>query len=395
MSESMSTATLPNRQPWLHSAPFDLTFIIGPAFVVTAIVLALRPWWLQVETLPVWLWVLLIIGVDVSHVYSTLFRTYFDRAELAARRGLYLGAPLLLWAAGVLLYSFGSDVFWRVLAYLAVFHFVRQQYGFMMMYARDDGVRSVWSRRLDQWAIYSATLYPLVYWHCHERNFSWSVAGDFAHLAAVWPERITALVYAVVMLAYVAREIFSVRAGHSFNWPRNLLLFGTALSWYVGIVATNNDLAFTATNVIAHGIPYMALIWLYGRNRVALAERSIQSQPTAPFVWPPLQRLFSWRYVPIFCATLFALAYAEEVLWDGFIWREHGAVLLLAASLPTAHSGSVLNWLVPLLALPQATHYVLDAYIWRLREPGTIWKEVLFSVVRQPPSSLGTQKLSP
>ncbi len=47
-------------------------------------------------------------------------------------------APLLGWLAFVALYSLGSMVFWRVLAYLAVFHFIRQQYGFMMIYRRND-----------------------------------------------------------------------------------------------------------------------------------------------------------------------------------------------------------------------------------------------------------------
>ena len=32
------------------------------------------------------------------------------------------------------LYSRGELVFWRALAYLAVFHFVRQQYGWMALY---------------------------------------------------------------------------------------------------------------------------------------------------------------------------------------------------------------------------------------------------------------------
>jgi hypothetical protein len=38
----------------------------------------------------------------------------------------------------------------------------------------------------------------------------------------------------------------------------------------------------------------------------------------------------------------------------------------------------VLAWLVPLLAVPQATHYILDAFIWRMHTEGTAWREVLF-----------------
>ena len=48
-----------------------------------------------------------------------------------------------------MLYLIGPLVFWRVLAYLAVFHFVRQQYGFMAVYARGDG-RAKWERIWDE-----------------------------------------------------------------------------------------------------------------------------------------------------------------------------------------------------------------------------------------------------
>ena len=33
-----------------------------------------------------WVWLVLIVGVDVSHVYSTLFRTYLDKDDLAFYR---------------------------------------------------------------------------------------------------------------------------------------------------------------------------------------------------------------------------------------------------------------------------------------------------------------------
>ena len=59
------------------------------------------------------------------------------------------------------------------------------------------------------------------------------------------------------------------------------------------------------------------------------------------------------------------LAYLEEGVWDGLVWREHGRVFGWFQSLPTVADPAVLAWLVPLLALPQATHYVLDGFIWR------------------------------
>ena len=74
-------------------------------------------------------------------------------------------------------------VFWRVLAYIAVFHFVRQQFGFVMLYRHRCGERSLADRRLDKMAIYSTMLYPLAFWHAtSDRRFEWFAEGDFLSL---------------------------------------------------------------------------------------------------------------------------------------------------------------------------------------------------------------------
>ncbi len=335
------------RQPWIGSAPFDLLFILLPGIAPSLAVLAWPGAFTSREVSPL-LWAALVVGVDVTHVYTTLYRTYFDPAEFRRGRTLYVVAPLAGWVFFAGLYSLGPMLFWRCLAYLAAFHFVRQQYGFMMLYGR-------WERRdrtLDKLAIYAATLYPLVWWHLHRRHFSWLIDGDF--LAFNAPKALNGVLfaaYAAIMLAYACKEL---RHG-PIKWPRNLLLGSTAFSWWVGIIALDSDLAFTAVNVLAHGIPYMALVWLYDRNQAALLRRRALA-------------------LPLFLLIPLLLAYVEEGAWDGLIWNEHPSLFPAFTALPAVESSALLVWLVPLLALPQITHYILDAFIWRLHQPGTPWK---------------------
>lgn len=359
------------KQPWVHSAGLDSTFILAPAFLVTAVVLALGDSVRAIAETPPLLWLLLIVGVDVGHVWSTLFRTYLDRGELRARQALYVLTPLLGFVLGVVLYRLGDMVFWRTLAYLAVFHFVRQQYGFMMIYRRAEQADPAWARRLDQVLIYAATLYPLIAWHCQPRQFDWFVPGDFLAFDMPIVAVVTGWAYLAMFAAYVVKEVvFALRRG-GFNLPKNLMLLGTALSWYVGILVFNNDLAFTATNVIAHGVPYMALIWIYGRNQEAHDQRRTD-------YLLPVARLFQPKLVPIYLGVLFIIAYLEEGLWDGLVWRENSMLFPAFAHLPGLENPAILTWLVPLLALPQITHYLLDAYIWRLGVANTPWKTILF-----------------
>jgi hypothetical protein len=351
-------------QPWIFSARFDSAFILAPALIVSLLAILLYEQAQALAETPLWLWVLLIVGVDVAHVYSTLFRSYFNRHELQARPALYTLAPLCAFVGGCMLYSIDALVFWRALAYLAVFHFVRQQYGFMMLYSRGEKNPPAWYKRIDKMAIYGATLFPLLYWHTHTRTFHWFVKGDFWHLPVPLLASAAGGLYILILLVYVYKEYCLWRKGQ-FNLPRNLLLLGTMLSWGIGIVLFDNDLLFTATNVIAHGIPYLALTWGYGRNEAVL---------NAPW-WKPL---FRPTAAPLYIGGLVLFAYLEEGLWDGLLWREHTAVFKAFQNLPFVHTPEILMWLVPLLALPQATHYILDAFLWRLHSGAPEWKRILF-----------------
>jgi hypothetical protein len=359
------------KQPWIYSAWIDGVFILAPAFAITALVLLFQRQIAQIEDMPVWLWATLIVGVDVGHVYSTVFRTYADPEERSARQSLYVLAPVVCWVAGAILYSIGPLWFWRALAYLAVFHFVRQQYGFMMIYGRKEKKSEI-ARRLDQAVIYAATLYPLLYWHTHlPRSFNWFVENDFAPVRLPWLGEAGAAAYVLLLATYLVKEARLYATQNAFNLPKNMLLTGTVVSWFAGVVYMNSDLAFTATNVVAHGVPYVALIWVYGHNRGETPSARI-------FGRTPFRVLFSPRMVPAYIAILVAAGYCEEGLWDGLIWTEHKGLFRLFRILPEVDDTAMLSWLAPLLALPQMTHYVLDAYIWRLQEPNTEWKQILF-----------------
>src|SRR5207237_675550 len=115
-----------------------LAWILSPAWLTTAAVWLLRDRLDGGSESPLWAWVALVLCIDVAHVYSTVFRTYLDPSELGARRPLLAWIPLGGWVVGVLLHSWKPLYFWRGLAYLAVYHFMRQQYGFLRLYARRE-----------------------------------------------------------------------------------------------------------------------------------------------------------------------------------------------------------------------------------------------------------------
>ncbi len=342
--------------PWIYSPKFDLTAIIGPPIAITAIVLCLGNRIAQLD-MPAWLWVFLILGIDVSHVYSSLFRTYFDKDEFQKRRKLYIIAPIACWAIGVAIYAvFGYVAFWTLVAYFAIYHFVRQQYGFLMLYRRGEPVGDL-AYRIDQVAIYLATIYPLVYWHTYSRNFTWFDGANIYQIPSVWPEHICRALYVGFIAAFLVKELLRWKETGSFNVGKTLLLVATATAWGTGIILFNGDLTFSLINIISHGIPYMALIWIYQYRK-----RANKANDGNRFL-----RFFQLKYVPFYILSLFLLAFFEEGIWDRMQWHEHANVF---GSFSIPASATLLVIFIPLLTMPQVTHYVLDAYIWRVNKKG-------------------------
>ncbi len=334
------------KQPWIHNAKTDGWFILSPPFLILLIIFLFQK---QIQGLEnhysFYTWLFLIVFVDVAHVYSTLFKTYFVKSEIKKRKLLYYGIPLLGWGVGLILYQFGSLAFWSVLALIAVFHFIRQQYGFMRIYARFEPDN--WSKRIDEIAVYSATIFPMLYWFKTPRAFTWFVNNEFNWLQNL-PDyiQLIGVIYFGIVIIWIIKTGFEIFKTKRFNIPKIALIVGTYLSWYFGIVYFNNDLVFTFLNVISHGIPYVALIYIREIKQKEIAQSNRLTVFKSTFG------------IFLFVAVILGFAFFEEFLWEILVWNEHFSLNLNVS----------INWfqfLVPLLVVPQLTHYLLDGFIWR------------------------------
>jgi hypothetical protein len=304
--------------------------------------------------LPPWAFLACVVAVDVAHVYATGFRTYFDAAELRRHPLRYAGIPVLALALALLAAGHSLTALFRGLAYVAVFHFVRQQAGWVALYRRAAGDFSRRTRIIDNAAIYLATLYPLLEWHAtpESRRFAWFMQGDF--LAAPWLAEVLPLVRAawlIALLAFVLGQLSKLYRERRLEAGKSLVVLGTALTWYVGIVACNGDFEFTVTNVLPHGIPYLALLYLYAQKRKAEQPGSFGA------------RLLGGGLLSFSCVCL-ALALAEEALWDRLVWHDHPGLFGESPELPPLWA----RLCAAVLVLPQAVHYVLDGLLWRGRD---------------------------
>ena len=131
-------------------------------------------------------------------------------------------------------------------------------------------------------------LYPVVFWHFEgNRVFSWFVEGDFfafgtlteslPFLEYFWT--FFNIVYWLILIGWLIEEIYLARKHQkAFAWGKVLWTLSTACNWYLGIVYFNSDVAFSITNVVAHGIPYMALTFFYVEEKKIVPKDNLSKE---------------------------------------------------------------------------------------------------------------------
>lgn len=338
---------------WLFGRNTDLVGLFVPVWLVWGILFLLPTEYLKVE-IELWVWVVAVLVIDVAHVWTTLFRTYLDKTERKRYERVLTLAPILIF---LLLYGVATisvTWFWRGMAYVALFHFIRQQYGFFALYTSKIKAFGVKRWLNDKWVLYGTMIYPVVYWHCNSRPFDWFVDNDFFSLhlfsSDVW--LVLHVIYWLLILGWLLEEMYCIRVGRiKFSWGRILWLLTTAVNWFLGIVYFSSDLAFTLTNVVAHGIPYMLLVVMYQVSK----ERNNSKK---------YSRKMKWVVFIVLGALL--LAVGEEWLWDIYYNNEKPELFLTMTSYPIIDE-KYQALILAILSLPQVVHYVLDGFIWKFK----------------------------
>jgi hypothetical protein len=338
------------KQPYIYSPNKDLLLICLPSFFCIIFILFFHNYF---DTVSNWWWLLLIVGIDVTHVYTTLYKTYYNPNSKKLHHKKLLIIPFVCFILAFLVYVLDVSIFWSLLAYIAVFHFIRQQYGFVRLYSRYQNNKL--EKQIDTIMIYASTIYPIIYWHIYGPfEFSWFTKNDFLFINKPYIENIGFALYAFITLFWVCKELYNFFYLKTINIPKTLIIIGTSLSWYIGIVFYNNDLTFSLLNIVSHGIPYIALIWFDQIKEIKKASYTLTSLQN---------RLFRKKNIILFIAIPLFFAFAEENLWNLIEWREHRPYFF---SFNINMPNELKQILIPLLVLPQLTHYVIDGFIWKV-----------------------------
>lgn len=341
-----------NKYQWMVSPKFDLSVFLGP--ILFASLISPFAYLYYPSSIPLWAFVSIIVLFDVAHVWATNYKVYFDSIEVRRRPFFYLFPIPFFFALsyGVVLYS--ENLYWTILAYVAVFHFIKQPWGFISIYKRKFNEKTKLDLYFDKYMVWSAGLYPVFIWHGSPgRVFDWFNAGESFIMKL--PSKVIPFLYSFYLLGiilYILRQTYIYKKHKQFNLPKHVLMFAIYLTWALGIYMTNPIISAAFLNLF-HGVPFFAIIWLYSKNKYLDQYK----------VYPNISKIFQSKSIIIFVGVVFLPALIEEFFWDQLIWH----IYLPESSWITVNY-QLKALFIALLSLPQIIHYWLDMFIWKMDE---------------------------
>ncbi len=341
------TATSPPSSRYIVSPRVDAALLVVPLLAsLAALTFVAR----VPDPLPLPLFLLLVVAFDVAHVWTTLYLGYLDREAFARRKALFVLTPIIAFVVGFRLHLASPVLFWTLLAYVAIHHFASQQWGFVALYKAKAGEREPTDRSIDKWTVWTGALGPVLLWHTSDAAFDWFGHGE-AFLLRLDPSLRPDIVIgmAVVAAVWLGRQAWHLAKG-TLVPGKVAWVVATWLSWSVGLAWSEHQVVALACINLLHGIPFLVLV----------AARMRSRWRDAPAVGAPLGATLA-RSLPLFYGLVLALACGEEWLWEGLVWHSRTGPLLGFELGDLARAA-----VVAALAVPQVTHYYLDAWLWRL-----------------------------
>lgn len=355
----------------IFSPYFDGFFLFFPfvaIFLFTLVSENFFPEILNEAVSPLWFFLVLII-FDVGHVWATMFRTYFRKDIRNSEKQKLTIIPIFSFGILLILALLGQKILpenWQfvpfvLLAYMAVFHFMKQQVGFIMLYKKREYMpKNFWkfSNILEKIVAFSITLFPFLDWmmHYNQKNFEWFMAWEFQFLANIIPQFSELwLIFTMIIAFYILAQTIFILAGARVNPLKYLYILGTFGVWYSGMVVHNNVFIFGVGNVVLHAMNYYGITF----GSMLTTKKSFSEYWQEKILSRSLLVIFI-----IFLAIVVGFAFVEEYFWDQFFWQNQGG--FFGKNLYNLiENQAILAIIFAILGTIQLSHYILDRYIWR------------------------------
>ena len=338
MSQTLEISSPPVAAPmskgWLRSQSFDLGLILGSAALplLAACFFVSDPKIFTVILLAdIWL-------LGYHHIFSTYTRLFFDTQSLKNHKFLIWGLPpLVLVAVAALGFGVGTWLLMSIYFYWQWFHYARQSWGVAQAYKRKSKTGLTDHPALNQAIFYLLPVWGLLHRSHQNKNLfiGWEI--KMIPVSALVVD-VAAAAATIAVCGWVLTRLVLLYRGQ-LPMVHTLYMVSHFVIFYVSYIAIDNLNAGWLVINIWHNMQYIAFVWMFNNNRF---KKGID--PKAKFLSYISQKRKVWLYLLI-CWGLSAAAF------------------------------SVLPYftiLLPMVVLAQTInfhHYLVDGFIWKLRQP--------------------------
>lgn len=269
---------------------------------------------------------------DATHVMSTYFLFLKSSAHRRALNSKLYLVPVLTILVSYLIYGYSTQTFEVILGYMALFHIVMQQFGWLKISHRLNKCDS-FEQKINYSAFIGMTLMPILYWHS---------GASVVSPSYFYPENIK-VIFSTKMAGYfvlgsylltapmVFYTIFNFLKNRIVNLSSVLITIATGNIFYIGLIYAKSPTYFWLSLIITHAWGYHFFI---SKNLMQLEGFSSQANSYKKNT----RVILSWMLAIILLAGT----------WYYFIF-----------------SFKHLKWVIPMLWSPLLIHYVFDSIVWK------------------------------
>lgn len=347
-----TTRSVAFRNGWIFSAERDLALFMVPVVVSFGLF-----FWSHSasQLIAPLLLVLLFNIVDSCHIFPVLFRSYFDSNQRRRHRALLIGLPLGLTGIMYGLVFIDFAYLKAIATYFLLYHHCGQQHGWIAISSRKGGDTHVVDRYLNMIAIFNVIAYPFFWWHFHQKGFEFFLYEPYN---PAFPKVLLTLgtfIYWTINAAFIGRQIQIAVTERRINLAKYFIFISSAFVYYFAFVLSRNAFEMTALIIMFHGVPYIGLVYYYGKNRWG-------KEQGFPAVFFKGKRLYLYLVFLLLLTAGWMASYEAA----NFIHDQHWGP-------------SQFYYFIPLLIFPSMMHYALDTFVWRRRFDNSLAQNLKFS----------------
>lgn len=285
--------------------------------------------------------------IDVGHVYSTVWRTIFDKDELKSSNR-YIVTPILLFIIISLWFHFQLPYFWSFVGYFTIYHNLRQGFGVMKWYEKKN-----LSRIANNLNFYLLTFLPIILFHFRDDSFEvlyYTSQKDFLYTEhnpfvldllffnITIPNiffLVIGSIYILSIFKTILNEIQYFYISKKIEISRILYLIYFSLIYCYSFILSDNILEMSGALIASHGVPYLFMI-----HYSMLKTRKI-----------PIKKTFIMVFLVALLGGIINFIY-ESNMDNAYNYTNLNVTLLELII--------ILFYVVPILC-----HFIWDASIWR------------------------------